>query len=460
MSENQKMKFSDEITSRRMVFYSIGGISTGLLFAMWGQIQYFAATVLAIPTTVIPLIYLIYSVVDGFNDPLVGYLADKSKRFTPRFGKRFPWIVIGLIIGPILLILCFIPISSVILTSVVWLTVIMAIYETFLTSVEINQMALFPDLFRSDEHRRKVIVIGAIIGGVAAIVIQAIIPSMITAIGYLGTAIMVVVLAYIFAVPFIFSIRESANMKQFRTELDNSDRSSSPAKEVISRVFKDRDWMGLTIAGFAWSVAGACFLYGLNFYVQHALGLEIGATALPLLMVNGVGFLLAPLWTWIAKKIGSRIAFILGMLFNLIAYFVLFFVTDLMSLTLVFTFAGVGFSATSGVIFGLLRAEGIDNAAVNSGKREEGSYSGILKIFTAFSYFLQTIIFAVVAGFTGYNPLLGTSNSDLAKTGLLFQMSIIPMIITLIGTIAFYFMYRVSKEQAIENKLKLEEMNL
>ena len=117
---------------------------------------------------------------------------------------------------------------------------------------------------------------------------------------------------------------------------------------------------------------------------------------------------------------------------DIIAYLVLFFADNLMNLTLVFAFAGVGFSATSGVVFGLLRAEGIDNAAISSGKREEGSYSGILKIFTAFSYFLQTIIFAVVAGFTGYNPLLGTSNSDLAKTGLIFQMSIIPMIITLI----------------------------
>ena len=108
----------------------------------------------------------------------------------------------------------------------------------------------------------------------------------------------------------------------------------------------------------------------------------------------------------------------------------------------------------------MLRAEGIDNATVNSGKREEGTYSGILKIFTAFSYFFQTIIFAVVAGFTGYDPLQGTGNSDIAKFGLLFQMSIIPMIISIIGTVAFFFMYKVSKEAAKQNKVKIEDMNL
>jgi len=83
-----------------------------------------------------------------------------------------------------------------------------------------------------------------------------------------------------------------------------------------------------------------------------------------------------------------------------------------------------------------------------------------LKIFTAFSYFFQTIIFAIVAGITGYNPALGAGNSDTAKFGLKFQMSIIPMIILLIGLLIFVLLYRISKEDAITNKIKLEKMDL
>ena len=460
MTEKKKPKFSDTITTKKMIFYTLGGISSSLLFTMWGQIQYFSVTILLIPTAVIPLIYLIYSIIDGVNDPIIGYLADKSKKLTTRFGKRFPWIIGGIVIGPIFLILCFIQISPDILISVIWLIVIMGVYETFLTSMEINQMALFPDLFREDSHRRKVIVIGAIIGGIATIFISFLIPRFISSIGYLGTVILVGISAYILVIPYSFGIREPKEMKEFRAELDNTQRGSSPVGEVIKRVFKDRSWMGITIAGFSWSIAGACFLYGLNYYVEHSLGLDIGATAIPLLMVNSVGFILAPLWTWVSRKIGVRNAYIAGMIFNIIAYFMLVFVTDYIGLILIFTFAGIGFSATMGVIFGLLRAEGIDNATVNSGKREEGSYSGIFKIFTAFSYFFQTVIFAIVAGFTGYNPILATGNDDVAKFGLLFQMSIIPMIITIIGTVAFFFLYRISKEEAIEIKLKIEEMNL
>ena len=74
--------------------------------------------------------------------------------------------------------------------------------------------------------------------------------------------------------------------------------------------------------------------------------------------------------------------------------------------------------------------------------------------------FIQTLIFAIMSGVTGYDAALGTGNTDTAKLGLIFQMSIIPMIIFLIGTIAFSLMYKISKEDATENKLKLVEMNL
>ncbi len=460
MSEPQKIKYSETLTTKRMILFNLSGVSTAFLFAMWGQLQYYAADILLIPQLTIALIYLVYSIVEGINDPIIGYLADRSKRLTSRFGKRYPWIMIGLIFGPIILLMSFVQISLNITILVIWLIFTMILHDTFMTSVEINHNALFPDLFRGSSHRGKVIWIGAIIGGTIAIVASGLIPPLIEGIGYLGAVIIVVIIAYIFVIPYNFGIREPDEMKKFRAELDATNRATSSVKEIVIRVFKDRNWMGIVIAGFAWAVGGACFLYGLNFFVLDSLGEDIGKTAGPLVAVNFVGFLLAPLWVWISKKIGNKKAFIAGMVLNIIGFFLLFFVTSLTGLTLVFGFLGIGFSATSGAIYGLLRAEGIDNATVASGKREEGSYTSVWKFFTAFSYFFQTLIFAIVSGITRYDAALGTGNSDTAKFGLIFQMSIIPMIIFIIGTIAFALMYKLSKEDAIENKIKLEEMNL
>lgn len=460
MTEPQKVKYSETLTTKRMILFNLQGIIGGFLFGMWGQIQYFAADVLLVPQLMIVVIYLVYSIGEAINDPLIGYFADRSKRFTSRYGKRYPWIMIGVIFGPFILILSFIKISLDVTILVIWLIITMLLHDTFLTSVEINHNALFPDLFRGTSHRGKVVWIGSIIGGIITIVAGGLIPSLISSIGYLGAVIIVVIIVYLSVIPYNFGIREPEEMKSFRAELDATNRGTSPIKDIIKRVFKDKNWMGIVIGGFTWAVGGACFLYGLNFFVIDNLGGNIGDTAIPLMLIYLVGFLLAPLWVWISSKIGNRKAYIVGMSLNIIGFFLLFFVTDLLGVIILFTFQGIGFSATSGVIYGLLRAEGIDNAAVNSGKREEGSYTSVWKFFTAFSYFFQTLIFAAVSGITGYDPALGTGNTNFAKSGLIFQMSIIPMIIFLIGTIAFALMYKITKEETIEIKNKLEEMNL
>jgi GPH family glycoside/pentoside/hexuronide:cation symporter len=39
---------------------------------------------------------IIFVIYDALNDPLVGYLLDKNTRLTRKWGRRFPWIVIGI----------------------------------------------------------------------------------------------------------------------------------------------------------------------------------------------------------------------------------------------------------------------------------------------------------------------------------------------------------------------------
>jgi Na+/melibiose symporter-like transporter len=199
---------------------------------------------------------------------------------------------------------------------------------------------------------------------------------------------------------------------------------------------------------------------GLNFLVVHNLGLGIGFTALPLLAISVVSIIFAPIWAKTAKKIGVRKSYILSLILNSIMYLSIFFVNDIVGLTLVYAFGGIGISANYGIITGLATAEAIDNATVHSGKREEASFHGILRIFSAYSYTFQALIFAVVGGITGYNAAFGTNNTEFAKLGLNIQMSLIPMVINLIGIISLVLMYKISKTDAEANKEKLIEMGL
>ena len=83
-----------------------------------------------------------------------------------------------------------------------------------------------------------------------------------------------------------------------------------------------------------------------------------------------------------------------------------------------------------------------------------------MRFFSATAIFWQVLIFAIVGTITGYDPKLGTANSDFAKLGLNLQMSLIPATIMVISSLIFFKLYTITKEIATENKKKLIEMDL
>jgi len=249
-------------------------------------------------------------------------------------------------------------------------------------------------------------------------------------------------------------------MKAFRVNLDKMGKGTSPFKEIIPRILKDKNWRAIIVTYLLWSIAAACMFWGLSFFIVFNLGLGIEYASLPGLAYSLTSIISIPFWIKSAKKYGIKKTYTISLFISTLAFFAFFFVNDIVGTTIVIGFAGVGISANLGVIFTLATAEAIDNAAVSSGKREEGSYLGILRVFSAFTYFFQTLIFAIVSGFTGFNPVFGTNQSEIAKLGLSLQMSLIPMVISLIATIFFAFNYKITKEDSIKNKEKLKALGL
>ncbi len=147
MSDIKGKKYTEVISNKRIVFFSLIAPVAGLLSAMWGNLQFYSASALYIPQTIITVVFLVYSIVDSINDPIIRYLTDRSSKFTSKFGKRYLWIVIGVLLSPVFLLFCYFPISNDVIVMSIWLIIFMAIYETFLTLYEVSQKSLFPDMF-------------------------------------------------------------------------------------------------------------------------------------------------------------------------------------------------------------------------------------------------------------------------------------------------------------------------
>ena len=466
-------------STKKMVLFQLNIIIGGILYTMWNRIQFFAVSLLLIPQITIVFIYLVYSIVDGINDPIIGYLIDRSKRFTKRYGKRFPWIMIGTIAAPIFLILCFIPIvvvqvdskgnvtdSNAVLIAALWLILLMCVYESFRTLAEVNLNALIPDMYRGEEQRRNLGFIGQIIGIISSLLGAILIPLLLVVYGgvtsinaYIFTVISIVIISFVLMIPFSFGAREPEDMKVFRADLDEAGKGTSPVKEVVTRVLKDRNWMAFTFAVFFWAIAGMCLVAGLDFFIVHYLGLSYSAIIFPSLAAIGGGVLSIPIFMKIIKKLGAKKAYLTSIIMFAVFYFAFFFVEDIIELTIAFIFVGIA-SGGQGITYIIVSSEAIDNSVLLSGKREEGTYNGILRIFTGFSYVFQALIFATVSSYTGYIPAKGKNQTELARFGLKLQMSLIPMVIILIGIIIFIYFYNITKEDALANKKKLLEMRL
>ncbi|MFX1590149.1 MAG: MFS transporter, partial [Promethearchaeota archaeon] len=121
-------------------------------------LYFYYRQVIGLNTGLIILALSIFTVYDAINDPIIGFLVDRNTRLTKRWGRRFPWIVIGIIPWTLALYLIFSAPTldpSNQLPVFFWLLSSLVIFDTFGSLVGINVSALRPDLFRTEDERRK-----------------------------------------------------------------------------------------------------------------------------------------------------------------------------------------------------------------------------------------------------------------------------------------------------------------
>ena len=101
----------------------------------------------------------IFTAYDAINDPLIGFLVDRNTRLTKRWGRRFPWIAIGIVPWCLSIYLIF---SAPRIDATVnpwpvfgWFIMSLVVFDTFGSLIGVNIMALRPDLFRTEDERRN-----------------------------------------------------------------------------------------------------------------------------------------------------------------------------------------------------------------------------------------------------------------------------------------------------------------
>jgi len=407
--------------------YAVGMFGTSIpinLLKTYAAIYY--VDQLGLKTTQWALVLFIYTFIDVLDNPVYGFLSDRTRT---KWGRRRPWLVIGtplLILG---LIAFFSPPAFLAGNSLLAYAMLFYIFTGTLDSViNANYGALFPELFRDDASRAKTNALRQAFQLLAMVISIALTPIVTNALGFSLTSILYGILGG--AVILYMSL--TAREKEIRPE-DAKPRLWDSIKTIITNF---KFW----IAGFTnafYSAAMSLVLAGLPFFAKYTLGIS----SLQQTMLFGAVLLIAvgcvALWAWLVRKYGLIPIWRLALISLAVAFIPLYFANTFLLALIFSAFVGFGFA---GVIttMDLIGAKIMDEDTRKFNLRREGIYSNAMGFMNRLSGLFVSLAFVLLTRFFGFesgdNP--GTQPGNAAR----FLMTVFPFIMMLISIVFSFFL--------------------
>ena len=411
--------------------YAIGMFGTSIPINMlktYAAIYYVDS--LGLTTIQFSLMLFIYAFIDALDNPIYGYLSDRTRT---RWGRRRPWLVIG---TP-LLILFFIAFYSTpaFLAGDSLLAYCMLFYiltGTLDSVINANYGALFPELFRSDASRASTNALRQAFQLVAMIISIALTPMVTKALGYPLTAIIYGILGGAVILYMSLTSREI----KIRVEEEKPQLWDSIKNLVTNRKF----W----IAGLAnafYSAAMSLVLASLPFFVKYTLKIPSDQSTILFASVLLIAIGGVTVWARLVKKFSLIPIWRIALISLALAFIPLFFANSLPTSIIGSVLVGFGFA---GVIttMDLIGAKIMDEDTQKHNLRREGIISNALGfmnrlngLFTSFAFFL---VFKLFGFESGLNP--GEQPDNAAR----FLLTLFPFVCMVIS-FAFSFFIDFAK---------------
>jgi len=413
----------------------------------------FFTDVIGVTPALYGVVFLIFSIWNGINDPIIGYWADQQPYKTGK-GKYLPLIrwaipVIGI---PVITLLFTSPEWSDVVT-VIFLLVFMVIYEGGQTLLNVSFMAFTVNTFLSTKERTEVTVIGgylnmlpAFLGGMIPIWFFTGDYSRITLIAIFAGAI--VLGLFLVWIGQLF-VRED---EDFYKHMEVS-RGLKELLSLSKDLFTEKVFVIFILAFFFISAATGAYFTGYIYYMDNVLEVSGLKATLPDLL-NGI-FQMAffPVVIWLVKKYGAKKTLWRGLLIAAIGHMVLAFPVNywVVSVTYIVILIGYGFNeAIKNPMTGLI----IDHIELETGKRQPGVVRGIMAMLMIPAASIQPLILSWMLTIAGYVGETRHQTVEVVRA-IRIGVGLVPAIILLIG-IVLLTQLPLNKQRELEIEAAIE----
>jgi len=394
---------------------------------------------------------LVGKIWDAVIDPFIGHLSDRTRS---RWGRRRPYLLFFSIPFGVAFVFMFTnPGISSQIGKFIWAMLIYVLLCTVYSLTNIPYNALLPEM--SDDYNERTsisgfkqifAVLGTLLGAGAALPIMGLFPN--RTIGYTGMAATFGLLGTLSLLATFFSVRESKQVV-------------APAAEKIweslKDVFTNRPYVLLLASWFTNSTAVAMAESMLVYYYKYIFQDESAVTmAMIALLIATI--LTFPLWIWLSKKIGKKMAYLIGMSLTIVTILAISFGADLLGIN-----GTLGLMAVAGVGFGshyvlpcAMAPDTIEFDYAHSGKRREGIYYSIWTFVIALGGALAGFLVGQGLDIFGYIP--DAVQSARSILGIRLLIGPVPAVLFLLGNLAIAF-YPLTRKRYEEIQSQIRARN-
>ncbi len=367
------MKSSDRLSLSLKIFYLFGDIGISMCVATVAFFMlFFYSDVAHIDPAVVGTMLLLGKIWDAINDPLFGWISDRTKS---RYGRRKIYLLFGTIpLGIAFALLWYIPKGLSGTLVIAWLLVTFFLYFTSITVVSVSYYAMTPELTRDYDERTSLTtfrMVGGSIGYMAGAAFPPLIAGlfMTARIGWTMVGIMfagfTILCVYITA----FGVKQDPKNESPPSEL--------PPLESIFICFKNKPYNYLLIQG---GITGMSFMLAMSymaFFLTYQLNMK---EQIPLVMTLFLSTILVFLffWKWVADRWEKGPTYALGLFIAFSALAATFFLPQGQGLHIYFIvfISGFGMSAQWVLPWSIL-PDVVEYDEVLTGERREGMYYGL-----------------------------------------------------------------------------------
>ncbi|KTR74859.1 hypothetical protein NS234_17685 [Microbacterium oxydans] len=424
-------------TRAQTIAFGASGFPTQLMAQTFSAfVVYFYVSHLAVPATGVAIAMIAHGVLNAVLNPVVGTISDRLR--TP-WGRRIPWIGLGIVPLVVAFALVWMPPDLPVTGLIVWFLVVVAVYDVAFVVVVLNISALFPEIFRTTEERARgnvprqiFAILGMVLGTAGA-------PALYGAIGWPGMAMM---LGAVCLVLLVWSFL--GGMIERRTPETSAESSSpdNPAeamrwRDQLTYTFRNRAFVPYVLGSLFVQTSIAVILAAVPFYVRYSLHAPEGEGSLLLGAIFVTAIPSIVLWSAVVRRTSPRTAMLWSVAVFGTAVLGYLAPSTVLGAALVGVAVGVGVGGLLQLLEVML-AQIIDDDATRTGHRREGAYFGVNGFVVRGSVVLQAIVAAVVLNAAGFDATLGDAQPDSVDGGIRLMLAVIPLGFTAVAWLCFW----------------------